>query len=551
MSGKMRFNMARGPGLSSLLKSGYKTMSGVEEAIIKNIEACSALAEITRTSLGPNGMSKLVINHLEKVFITSDAATIVGELEIEHPAAKMLTMASKQQETEVGDGTNFVVTFAGELLANARDLLRMGVHPSDVVLGFKQATAKAMALLDERVVHTVEDPRNADQLALPLKSVIASKQYGFEDFLAPLVAKACIAVMPDGRNAVNVDNVRVSKLIGRTLYDSQVVKGLVVERDSLGSVKHVTNAKVAVFGCGIEAGSTETKGNVVLKDADDLRAYTQGEEKSMEDAIAAIAATGANVVIASGAISEIAMHYLEKYNLMVLKILSKFELRRLCRAVNATALSRLGAPTADELGSAVTVSVQELSSARVTVFAQEEDEDTGIATIVLRGPTKQILDDVERSINDAVNVAKLLCRNGACVAGAGACEIELALALQAIADECPGLEQYAIKKYAEALEVVARTLAETSGQTPNDVVSALYAAHTAGEANAGVDVSGEGLCDTVEAGVVDCAAIKRSALQLAGDVAATIMRVDQIIMAKRAGGPKMKGPQGSANSDYF
>jgi len=295
-------------------------------------------------------------------------------------------------------------------------------------------------------VFTLENPRDALALAKPLKSVIAAKQFGFEDFLAPLVAQACVTVMPDGRNAVNVDNVRVSKLIGRTIYDSQVVKGSVVERDSLGSVKHVTDAKIAIFGCGIEAGSTETKGNVVLKNAADLKSFTQGEEKAMEDAIAAIAATGANVVIASGAISEIAMHYLEKYRLMVLKIISKFELRRVCRAVGATALSRLGAPTADELGSAASVSVQELSSARVTVFSQTEDEDTGIATIVLRGPTKQILDDVERAINDAVNVAKALCRDGRCVAGAGASEIELALALQAMGDECPGLEQYAIKK---------------------------------------------------------------------------------------------------------
>ena len=164
------------------------------------------------------------------------------------------------------------------------------------------------------------------------------------------------------------------------------------------------------------------------------------------------------------------MHYLEKYNLMVLKILSKFELRRLCRAVNATALSRLGAPTADELGSAVSVSVQELSSARVTVFAQEEDEDTGIATIVLRGPTKQILDDVERAINDAANVAKLLCKNGACVAGAGACEIELALALHTLGDESPGLDQYAIKKVSDSTRRRCRTAAATTTTTTTTAV---------------------------------------------------------------------------------
>ena len=195
-----------------------------------------------------------------------------------------------------------------------------------MVLGYKLATKKAMELIHgewpfrqqpslltallltrpaldaDKIVHTIEDPRDVAQLAIPLKSVIASKQYGFEDFLAPLVAEACIAVMPEGRNAVNVDNVRVCKIVGCTMSDSQVVKGVVVERDSLGSVKHVENAKVAVFGCGIEAGSTETKGNVVLKNATDLRNYTEGEEKSMEDAIAAIAASGANVVIASGAI---------------------------------------------------------------------------------------------------------------------------------------------------------------------------------------------------------------------------------------------------------
>lgn len=547
----MRFGMSRGPGLSSLLKDGYKTQSGVEDAVMRNIEACGAMAEITRTSLGPNGMNKLVINHLEKVFITSDAATIVGELEVEHPAAKMLTMAAKQQETEVGDATNFVVTFGGELLKNCRDLLRMGVHPSDVVLGIKTATEKALEMLDSLTVHTVEDLRNKDQLAVALKSVIAAKQYGLEDFLAPIVAEACQAVMPTARTSVNVDNVRICKLVGATVYDSQVVRGVVVERDSLGSVKHVEGAKVAVFGCGIEAGSTETKANVVLKTAEDLRGFTEGEEKAMEDAIAAIAATGANVVIASGSISEIAMHYLEKYNLMVLKILSKFELRRLCKAVGATALSRLGAPTPDELGSAVSVQVQELSSARVTVFAQDSDEDTGIATIVLRGATKQILDDIGRAIDDAVNVAKCLCKKNALLAGAGACEIELALALTKIADECPGLEQYAIKKYAESLEVVARTLAETSGQTANDVVSALYAAHVAGNTCAGVDVCGEGLVDAKEAGIFDAYVTKHSALMLAGDVAATIMRVDQIIMAKRAGGPKPKGPAGTANSDYF
>jgi T-complex protein 1 subunit theta len=212
-------------------------------------------------------MNKLVVNHLEKLFVTSDAATIVEELEVVHPAAKMLARAAQMQIQEVGDGSNFVVSFAGELLQQAEHLLRIGVHPSEIVEGYKKAAEICNAALEQMVCHTLDNPRDKQALAQVLRPVLASKQFGYEDMLANLVADACLAVMPPasgGKKAsVTVDNVRVCKLIGGTVADSQIIRGVVVTKDAEGSIKHAAKAKIAVFGCSIEASSTETKGTVV------------------------------------------------------------------------------------------------------------------------------------------------------------------------------------------------------------------------------------------------------------------------------------------------
>jgi T-complex protein 1 subunit theta len=262
---------------------------------LKNVEACKGLAAITRTSLGPNGMNKLVVNHLEKLFITSDAATIVEELEIAHPAAKMLARAASMQVQEVGDGGNFVVTFAGELLSQAESLLRIGVHPSEIVEGYKKAMERASTVLEGLVCFTLRDARERPALVRALEPVLAAKHHGYESLLAGLVADACLSVMPSAPKpaSVSVDNVRVTKLIGGTLSDSQIVRGVVVQRDAEGAVKHVEKAKIAVFGCSIEAASSETKGTVVIHNAEELMSYNKGEERMMEESIRAISEAGA------------------------------------------------------------------------------------------------------------------------------------------------------------------------------------------------------------------------------------------------------------------
>ena len=424
-----------------------------------------------------------------------------------------------------------------------------------------------------------------------LVPVIASKQTGYEDALAALAAEAILSTMPpaDKPASVTVDNVRTCKIVGGSPLDSQVVRGVVVQRDTDGSVKHVEKAKIAVFACSIEASSSETKGVVVIKSPEELMEYNKGEERLMEETIKGIADAGARVVIAGGSISEIALHFLEKYGLMAVRIPSKFELRRLCKAVGAAQLVRVGAPSAAEMGYADVVSVQELSSRLVTVFRQLEGEDSGISTIVLRGATMNMLDDMERAVDDAVHTARQLCKDARLVPGGGAVEMELAHRLHAAADACKGLEMYSMHKFAEsracwgggrrrggaspfpfccralhpqrsrtlthtrctppsppnsfnplAVEVVPRTLAENSGQVSTDIIAALYAAHAAGKAGEGVNVEGVsgtgGTKDCQAAGILDCLAVKHSALRLAAETAITVLRVDQIIMSKQVRG---------------
>jgi len=523
--------------VSDMLKDGTKHFAGLYEAVLKNTDAAKKLAKITRTSLGPNGMNKMVINHLEKLFVTSDAATIMRELDVIHPAAKMLVMAAQQQESELGDATNLVVVMAGEFLAKAEDLLILGLHPSEIIAGYEKAGKKAQEILEALVVHKVEDVRDKAQVTKVMQSAIGSHIYDFKDIIAPAVTEACIQVCPKNQKNFVVDNVRVAKVVGGAISDTSVVKGFVLPRGAEGTIKHVKNAKVAVFASGIDLGKTETKGTVLIKNAEDLLNYSKGEEKEMEDIIIAIAGTGTKVVVSGSTVSDMANHFLERHGIMVIKVPSKFQLRRICKSIGATPIVKIGAPIQEELGICDEVTVEEIGSTLCTVFRQTK-EGSSVASLVVRGSTDNIMDDVERAIDDGVNVYKSLCKDGRFVPGAGASEIELARRLLTFADSTPGLEQYAIRKYAEAFEVVPRTLAENSGSNAVEVISNLYAAHTKGSISSGFDIESGEAVEAEKLNVFDLLISKANAIRLATTTACTILRVDQIIMSKPAGGPK-------------
>ncbi|GEM06113.1 T-complex protein 1 subunit theta [Rhodotorula toruloides] len=530
---------------SGLFKEGMKVShglnmhSGIEEAVIRNIHAVAELAEIVRTSFGPNGRNKMVINHLEKLFVTSDAATIIRELEVVHPAGKVLVMASQQQEHEMGDRTNLVLILAGELLRKAEYLLTMGLHPSEVVLGYELARDKAIEELEKLTVRTLETPLTDESLKVAIRPTLAAKQYGSEDLLSKLVAEAVMAVMPKDPRAFNVDSVRVVKIMGGGLSQSRVIKGMVFGREPEGTVHKAVNAKVGVFTCGIDIAQTETKGTVLLKNSEELLNFSRGEEKHMEKIFQEIADSGLNVVVAGSTVGELALHYLNRHNILVVKVLSKFDLRRLCRVVGATPLARLGAPTPDEMGQCDVVEAVEIGGDRVTVFRQAE-EATRTATVVVRGATTNHMDDIERAIDDGVNVVKGLIKDSRLVAGAGATELELAKRVAEFGEKTPGLAQHAIKRFADALEVVPRTLAENAGLDATEILSRLYAAHQqTDDGVVGVDIEGEngGILDASKAEIYDLLAATRWALRYGTDAAISVLRVDSIIMSRPSGGP--------------
>ncbi|KAI1611435.1 T-complex protein 1 theta subunit [Exophiala viscosa] len=577
---------------AGLFKPGYNSYDAEDGAVIRNIDACRTIAQTVQTSLGPYGRNKIVINHLSKMVLTSDAATILRELDVVHPAAKLLVMASQQQEAEMGDGTNMVIVLAGELLKKAEELIRMGLKTSDIVSGYEKAQTYALKSLQDLEVDRLSELRSVDELCKALRTVVAAKQSGSEDVVSRLIAEAVLAVLPKNPANFNVDNIRVVKIMGGDLSSSKVVKGMVLGREPDGTVKRAKNAKVGVFSCPIDTSQTETKGTVLLKNAKEMMDFSKGEETQLEAAIKELYDSGLRVVVAGSTIGELALHYLNRMGILVIKILSKFELRRLCRVCGATPLARLGAPMPDEMGSIDIVETTEIGGDRVTVFRQESDSAvTRTATIVLRGATQNHLDDVERAIDDGVNVIKAVTKDPRLVPGAGATEMQLVERIGHYADKTPGLPQYAIRKYAEAFEVIPRTLAESAGLDATEVLARLYTAHqqrlntsevkrrkakeesdgdeeddeeeeegTSEETSeseepywtTGVDLEGTdstGLLDALEEQILDLMVTKSWAIRLATEAARTVLSVDQIIVARQAGGPKPPGPNPNWDED--
>lgn len=483
----------------------------------------------------------MVINHLDKLFVTSDAATIIKETEVHHPAAKMIAMAAQMQESEAGDGTNFVISFAGELMQQAEGLIKMGLHPSEILIGYEKGAKKCHELLEDLPCYSVKNIRDRTELQNCIKTTIAAKQFGIENFLSGLIAEASLYAMPNDSHKFNVDAVRVQKILGGTINDSVVIHGMVILRGSETTIHEVKNAKIAVFNTSIEMQQGETKGTVLLKNAEDLMNYTKGEESQFEKFIQGLAEAGVNVVIGSGSISELALHFFEKYKIFTLKLMSKWELKRIAKSVGAVAVVKLSTPTPEELGFAHEVSVKEISSTKVTVFRRDQDENK-LATIVLRGSTNSLLDDAERAIDDGVNTVKSIIKDKRLLAGGGATEIHLASLIQAYAKTQPGLDQYALEKFGQAFEVIPRTLAENAGLKAEEIIAKLYA-ETINSKTAGIDVSDGLVKDVKEAFILDSMETKTWAIKLAVDAVLTILRVDQIIMAKPAGGPNPRAAQ--------
>lgn len=544
----MALHVPKAPGFQSMLKDGARFYSGIDEVALKNIEACKELADTTKSAYGPNGMNKMVINHIEKLFVTNDAATMMREVEVQHPAAKLILMASDMQEKEVGDGTNFVLIFAGQLLQNAADLLSMGLSPVEIIDGYNLALNRALEILPKLVCAEVKDLHNQELVRKALKSCFSSKQLGNEEFLSELVGNACMKALKDNQT-FNVDNVRVCKILGSGVLNSTVMQGMVLKREVEGTTARTTKAKIAIYSCPIDISTTETKGTVLIKNAEELKSFSRGEEDLLEKQIKAICDAGAKVVVCGGKVGEMALHFLNKYQIMAVRVLSKFDLRRVAKTVNATVLPKIIPPTPEEMGYCDNVYVDEVGDVPVILFKQDKEEGA-ISTIIVRGSTDNIMDDIERSIDDGVNNFKGLTKEGRLLPGAGATEIELAKQLASISETYPGLEQYAVKKFGEAFEAIPKTLAENSGKKSTEVLSQLYAAHQEGKVNQGFNIEEDSdVLDVNQKGIYDLYLTKYWGITYATKAAISVLYVDKIIMAKPAGGPKPKENKDWDNDD--
>uniref|UniRef100_A0A915Q5C0 T-complex protein 1 subunit theta n=1 Tax=Setaria digitata TaxID=48799 RepID=A0A915Q5C0_9BILA len=544
-------------GYARFLKEGAQHFKGAEEAVQRNIEACTELSSQIQSAFGPRGMNKMIINHIEKLFVTNDAGTILKELEVQHPAAKMLVMATQMQEKQIGDGTNTVVIFGAALLEHASQLLNMGLSPSEIADGYEKAVDKTLEILPSLVVKKADDLRDVELVQKYLKSAVMSKQYDNVDFITHLVAKACVQIVPTNTYNFNVDNIRVCKILGGSVQASKTMNGMVFQRGAEGEIKKVDKARIAVYTCPFDLTQTETKGTVLLESADELLKFSAGEEAEVEVVVKALADNGVNVVVAAGKFGDLYVHFLNKYKIMGVRLTSKFDLRRLCRTTGAQAQARVEiknsslqcVPPRTSYGECDRVYRDEIGETEVTIF-DKLSERGHVATIVIRGSSQSRMDDIERAIDDAINTYKALTRDCQLLPGAGAVEVELARQIESFGEKCAGLEQYSIKKFAHALEALPKQIAENAGLDPTEVLSKIYAAHQEGQQNAGIDlISGE-VIDVVQENIYDLYSGKKSAIKLAADAAMTILKVDQIIMSKQAsGGPAARPPKPTDGAD--
>lgn len=533
-------------GFQSMLKEGYRHYAGLEEAILRNIDAAKELSQLTRTSFGPNGMKKMVVNHIDKIFVTGDSTTILKESDINHPAAKLIAMASKMQKEDWGDSTNYVVTLAGELLTQAELLIKSGLHPSAIISGFQLGLDSALATLDKSVEKTITDIKTDPLVVEVMSSALASKLPNNYEFFATLLTKACRSILQEKGKRFTADNVRFIKLLGGNVEHATLVPGFVIARSPEGDQKNsVVKAKIACYNCPFDPQGGETKGTVLITKAEDLVKYSSTEEALAEKIVQAIAQAGINVVVVGGSISELCLHYLNKYNIFVLKVQSKFELARLAKTIGAQLIPKIGAPIPEEIGYAELVKVNEVGSTRVTVF-EVQSADIKVTTIVLRGATATIMDDIERSLENGVSCFKQILNDTRYVYGAGATEAFLVNKLEEVASKLSGLEQYSCAQFGQAFEVFVRILLENAGLNANEQSSNVITQNVK-TPNFGVNVFKGCIEESATLGVYDNLGSKINAIKLAAYVVLTILRIDQIIVAKPSGGPKPKENKGWDN----
>ncbi len=535
-----------------ILREGSQRTAG-REAQRSNIMAAKAVAGAVRTTLGPKGMDKMLVDTMGDVVITNDGVTILKEMDIEHPAAKMMVEIAKTQDTEVGDGTTTAVVLAGELLKQAEELLEQEIHPTVIAAGYRAAAEKSMEILQGLAVKvTVKDEDLLRKIAITAMTGKGSQ--AARDDLAIIAVNAIKAVVDDD-GSVDTDNITVEKKVGGSIGDSVLISGVVIDKDRLhpSMPKKVTNARIALLNAAVEIEKTEVDAKIQITSPDQLQAFLDQEETMLKGMVDKIAASGANVLFVQKGIDDLAQHYLAKAGIYTVRRVKKSDMEKLARATGARVVTSFHEISKEDLGKAGLVEERKVSDEKMTFV--EECNNPKSVSIILRGGTEHVVDELDRAMEDALRVVGVAVEDKMLVAGGGAPEVELALRLRAYASTVGGREQLAIESFADAMEIIPKTLAENAGLDQIDTLVSLRSQHEKGVKTAGLDMDTGKPVDMLKLGVVEPLRVKTQAINSAAEAAVMILRIDDVIASKSGGPGGMGGmpggmPGGMGGEDF-
>jgi thermosome len=528
-----------------VLKEGAQRTYG-REALRANILAAKVMAEILKTSLGPRGLDKMLVDAFGDIVITNDGATIVKEMEVQHPAAKLMVEIAKAQDAEVGDGTTSVVVLAGTLLERAEKLLDENIHPTIIINGYIKALKKSMEILDKVAEPVnVEDDVNLKKI---VETTLASKYVGHgpeRSKIADMVLESIRIIAerrPDGTYNVDLDNVKIEKKKGGSIYDSKIIRGIVLDKEVVhpGMPRRVEGARILVLDAPLEIQKPDLTTKIRVTDVEQLDKFLEEETRILRDMVDKIAAIGANVVITQKGIDEVAQHFLAKKGILAVRRVKRSDIEKLARATGAKIVTSLRELREDYLGYAELVEERKVGEDKM-VFVEGARNPRSV-TILLRGANDMLLDETERNIKDALHSLRNIMREPKIVPGGGAIEVELAEQLRAYARTVGGKEQLAIEAYADAVEQIAVILAESAGLDPLDALLQLRSMHAKGLKNAGVNVlEGKVAEDMLKLGVFEPLLVKKQVIKSATEAAISILKIDDVIAAAP---PKKKEEKG-------
>ena len=518
-----------------VLKEGTKRERG-KNAQENNIAAARAISESVKSTLGPKGMDKMLVDSMGDVVITNDGATILKEIDVEHPSAKMIVEVAKSQDEECGDGTTTAVVLTGELLKEAGELLEQNIHPTVINSGYQLAAKKAVEVLNKLAIDI--KPNDKETLRNIAKTSMASKSASSEkEILADVVVDAVTKVVEKrGKETlIDLDNIQIQKKQGGGISNTEIIDGIILDKERVheGMPTQVKNAKIALINAAFEVKKTEVDARIQIQDPTQLQAFLDEEESMIKKMVEKVKKSGANVIVCQKGVDDIAQHFLAKEGIYTVRRAKKSDMEKLSKATGAKIVANLDGLNASDLGKAGIVEERKIGDDKMTFVTDAKNPKA--VSILLRGTTEHVTDELERALHDALSVVKVGLEDGKMTPGGGAASIAISMALREYAPSVGGREQMAIEAFADAIEIVPKTLSENAGLDPIDMMLEIRNAHNKGDENAGINVLKGKVDDMIKQKVIEPLRVSLQEVQAASEAATMILRIDDVIASKGGG----------------